>query len=110
MNIDRLYDIRNLGVTIMRTAVVSIGLAALATLYLGSVSSASATYGGAIALLVPVITVVAALIVYVPADRQLRAATGIKTAPIFQHQFLEDLLETKGERELLDRLEKDLDF
>ena len=46
MNIDRLYDIRNLGVTIMRTAVVSIGLAALATLYLGSVSSASATYGG----------------------------------------------------------------
>lgn len=109
MDIDRLYDNRNLGVTLFRAVFVVLALGALATLYLASVSATSASYGAAALLLVPIFALAAALVVYLPADRQLRAITGVKTASIFRHQFSEDLLKRRGERDLLEQLEKDFD-
>lgn len=107
MDMDRLYDSRNLGVTMFRAVFVTLALAVLATMYLASISSLSARYGGASMLLVAIVALIASLVVYVPANRQIQAVTGTKTAPIFRHQFSEDILARKGERDLLDRLEKD---
>lgn len=111
MQIEQAYEQRSLGVTVFRAFFVTLLLSGVATLYLlMHVCTVSAVYGGFSTLLVSAFAFVAALVIYTPANRQLRGVYGVSTLSIFKHQRSVVVERKRDERDLFDRLEKDLDF
>jgi formate/nitrite transporter FocA (FNT family) len=111
VQIEQAYEQRNLGVTLFRAVFVTLLLAGIFMLYLLShATRAGAIYGGVSMLLVSALTFAASLIVYAPANQQLRNVYSVPTFSIFKHQSSAVVDRKRSERDLFDRLEKDLEF